>query len=467
MPLLLSRLLPKKGTLFGRIFVGFMVSVAVASLLHVVLTALMSRWGLLDISLHGRLRQSLLREAPGLIGIYEDRGGEALRTALDELRENRKIMAVVLDDLGGPLDAVRGRKHHLPERRTPPWMSSLPAVTEAIRSHSDKNYIVTFFALPGSLPPRDRFYLSLGCYLLAFLVVGGAVSYFLARQISRPLEALSRASISLASGDLSVRSRNIAVFSDDEIGQLASNFDSMADHVDRTITGQKRLLGDISHELRSPLTRLNLSVELLRGKVSPELGPLLERIERESERMNGMIGDLLGLARQEGTFHGTMERCYLKDLLETVLRDGRFEARSQGKDVVLISTADVQVSGDQAGLASALENVVRNGIKHTAVGSSVEIEVSQEDSEVVIAVRDRGPGVAEGNLEAIFRPFFREDSSRDRESGGVGLGLTITKRAVEAAGGSVVAANRPEGGLTVEIRLKKANFVSYGDSSSR
>ncbi len=465
MPPLLSRAFSKKGTLFGRIFVGFMVSVAVASMLHVVLTALMSRWGLLDLSLHGRLRQSLIREAPGLIGLYEAQGEDALRASLEELRENRKIVAVILDDLGGPLDATRGKRHHVMDRRPPSWMNALPAVTEAVGSHSGKTYIVTFFALPGALPPMDRFYLSLGCYLMAFLVVGGAVSYFLARQISRPLEILSRASISLASGDLSVRSRNLASFSDDEIGQLARNFDSMADHVERTITGQNRLLGDISHELRSPLTRLNLSVELLRGKVPPELAPLLERIERESDRMNGMIGDLLGLARQEGAFHGEMESCSLRDLLETVLRDGRFEARSQGKDVVLLSMADVQVAGGRAGLASALENVVRNGIKHTAVGSSVEIEISTDDQDVTIAVRDRGPGVADENLEAIFRPFFREDSSRDRKSGGVGLGLTIAKRAVEVAGGSIAAHNRPDGGLAVVVTLKRTNLVSNRDGS--
>lgn len=446
----------RKKTLFGRIFVGFMISVAVASLMHVVLTALMARWGLLDLSLQGKLRQALRREAPALVGIYEDRGGEALRDALGDLREKRRIVAVILDDLGGQLESARGRNHHPMERgRAPSWMASLPAVTETVVSHRGNSYIVTFFALPGALPPRDHFYLSLVCYLMAFLIVGGAVSYFLAKQISRPLEALSRASISLASGDLSVRSQDMARFSDDEIGQVARNFDSMADQVDRTITGQKRLLGDISHELRSPLTRLNLSLELLRGRMSPDLGPLVDRIERESHRMNGMIGALLGLARQEATFRGDMLGFPLAELLEPIARDGRFEATSQGKDVVLHPLPDVTISGYRDALMSAVENVVRNGIRHTGAGTSVEIRATVESESVLVSIADRGPGVVQENLEAIFRPFFREDSSRDRESGGVGLGLAIAKRALEASGGDIAASNREGGGLEVTVRIRR------------
>lgn len=447
----------RRKTLFGRIFIGFMISVVVASLMHVVLTALMARWGLLDLSLQGKLRQTLRAEAPALVGIYEKKGVEAFRAVLKDLREKRRIVVVVLDDLGGPLETFRGRSHQLPERgRSPSWMASLPAVTEAVVSQRGNSYIVTFFALPGALPPRDRFYLSLGCYLLVFLSVGGVVSYFLARQISRPLEALSKASLCLASGDLSVRSQDMASFSDDEVGQLARNFDSMADHVDRTITGQNRLLGDISHELRSPLTRLNLSLELLRGKVSQDLGPLVDRIERESNRMNGMIGDLLGLARQEAVFQGERGGFPLSEILDPVVRDGRFEAKSQGKEVLSYSVPEVQLFGDRDGLLSALDNVVRNGIRHTEIGSSVEIEAKVDSEHVSISVRDRGPGVAEENLEAIFRPFFREDGSRDRESGGVGLGLAIAKRAVEADGGTITAHNRPDGGLNIVIKLKRS-----------
>lgn len=456
MPRRWSNFFCRKGTLFGRIFTGFMISVAVASLMHVILTALMARWGLLDLSLQGKLRQALRREAPALVGIYEDRGGDALRAALVNLKENRRIIAVILDDLGGQLESPRGRSHHMPERGRPPsWMASLPAVTETILSSRGNSYIVTFFALPGALPPRDHLYLSLGCYLLAFFTVGGIVSYFLARQISRPLEALSRASISLASGDLSVRSQEMARFLDDEIGQVARNFDSMADQVDRTITGQKRLLGDISHELRSPLTRLNLSLELLRGKVSPDMGPLVDRIERESERMNVMIGALLGLARQEATFKGDRQGFSLAELLEPIARDGQFEAVSQGKYVTLHPLPDVVISGYRDALMSAVENVVRNGVRHTATGTSVDIWAEADSRFVSISVGDRGPGVAQENLEAIFRPFFREDSSRDRESGGVGLGLAIAKRAMEANGGDIAASVRDGGGLEVTMRIRR------------
>lgn len=451
----------RRATLFRRIFFGFMISVAVASILQVLLTAFLSRLGFLDLSLQGRLRQMLRRDGPALVEIYERDGADALREAMDRLRDESRIMVVLLDESGGPLEELRppgwrgprSTDHHRP----PSWMASLPAVTESLVSSSGSSYIVTFFALPGVTPPADRIYLSMACYLGVFVIAGVMVSYLLARQIARPVESLSRASLALAAGDLAVRSEGDGRLGDDEIGQLARNFDAMADHVERTITVQNRLLGDISHELRSPLTRLNLSLEILKGKIGPDLMPFVDRLERESDRMNGMIGDLLDLARREASFRGgKSERFPLSSLLERVAKDGRFEALASGRDVVLLDVPDVEICGDFVALSSALDNVVRNGIRYTSPGTSVEVGAFLDKSAkqpLCVHVSDRGAGVAEENLGAIFRPFFREDEARTRESGGVGLGLAIARRAVESHGGEIAAFNREGGGLRVELRL--------------
>ncbi|EFC91150.1 histidine kinase [Dethiosulfovibrio peptidovorans DSM 11002] len=458
----------RSATLFRKIFLGFLLAIAAASVLHVAVTGLVVRLGLLDLSLEAKLRKELNREAPSLVALYEERGADALKDELGRLREERRLLFVILDDRGAPLAGMvpsRGermmpdiRRHHGlsgPPRTS--WMKDLPAATEPVVSSGGATYVVTLFALPGALPPKDGFYLSLVLYFAVLMAVGGAVSYFLARHICYPVEALSRASLALASGDLSVRAEREGPFGDDEIGQLARNFDSMADHVERNITGQSRLLGDISHELRSPLTRLNLSLELLRNRLPEDLDGLMDRIERESERMNRMIGDLLGLAREESRFGGERrESVSLMDLLSSVAKDGRFEAHASEKDVVLGDVPDVAVSVDRGAMESALENIVRNGVRYTAPGTVVELRAEYEPEEELplsIIAEDRGPGVAEENLEAIFRPFFREGEARDRASGGVGLGLAIARRAVERHGGIVEAANRDGGGLSVRIRL--------------
>lgn len=448
------RSLFKGMSLFRKIFLGFMLTVLFASVLHLVVTASMARMGFLNLSLQERARDFILKKGTSWVDLYEKKGVRDLRKELRRLRLEKGINVVILSEEG---QSLVNRAH--PERVMGRIMDDRrphgPVATEMVTSASGVKYIVTVFVTPGALPPKPHFEFFIGVYLLIFSLLGGVVSYYLARHFVRPMESLSRASRALAAGDLSVRAASEGNFSDDEIGQLARNFDSMADHIEGTITGQQRLLRDISHELRSPLTRLNLSLELLRGKTGESCAPLMGRIERESQRMNGMIGDLLSLAGKEGRF-GEVKResTSLRALLERIVMDGSFEARAQGKDVVLTNCPEQILSVDSGLISSALENLIRNGIKYTAEGTSIEVSAGALSSEELeITVEDRGPGVLDENLEAIFNPFFREDSARDRASGGVGLGLAIARRAVERHGGSIRAFNRDGGGLSVVVKI--------------
>jgi signal transduction histidine kinase len=218
-------------------------------------------------------------------------------------------------------------------------------------------------------------------------------------------------------------------------------------------------LHDISHELRSPLARLNVALALARQRTGPAAQSTLDRIELEAERLNELIGDLLTIARLENGKDMTHETpVHLAALVEGIADDADFEGQSRKCRVKAQIDQDCVVLGHENLLRSAIENVVRNGARYTAEGTTVNVRLTCSHSaspEAVIQVSDSGPGVPEDSLDKLFRPFYRIDDARVRGTGGVGLGLAITDRAVRLHNGSVKAANRPEGGLLVEIRIPR------------
>jgi two-component system, OmpR family, sensor histidine kinase CpxA len=232
----------------------------------------------------------------------------------------------------------------------------------------------------------------------------------------------------------------------------------MAARLQDLMEAQARLLHDISHELRSPLARLSVALGLATQRSGPQALGALERIEREANRLNELIGRLLILARLEGGEDGLRRgEVSMDELVRDVAVDADFEAQSRHCRVVCVIQDEITVLGNASLLHSAVENVVRNAMRHTREGTEVEIRLACESAEsceqAVVRVTDHGPGVPEDALEKLFRPFYRIDDARGRQTGGVGLGLAITERAVRLHGGSVRAANRPQGGLMVEIRL--------------
>ncbi|HQU16886.1 MAG: hypothetical protein B7Z66_13410 [Chromatiales bacterium 21-64-14] len=300
-----------------------------------------------------------------------------------------------------------------------------------------------------------RFYLRLGVALLASLLFSAALAWYLVR----PLGHLRRAAQRLANGDLGVRVMPLLGGRRDETAELARDFDHMAGRLQALIGAQNRLLSDVSHELRSPLARLQVAVAL--AWQQPDKLPLaLKRIEREGERLDALVGQFLTLSRIEaGVDQGPAEYVDVGALLENVVEDARFEAAGHGKRVELSVGHQLMVHGRSALLLRAFENVIRNAIRYTADGTTVDVSAERATSEpwLSVMVCDHGPGVPADKLEVLFDPFVRGRDDEPDGLRGYGLGLAITRRAVEAHGGNVHARNRSEGGLCVEIRLPSAS----------
>lgn len=312
------------------------------------------------------------------------------------------------------------------------------------------------------IPPPIRFLLEqperLAIVLVAVIVTGGAVCYWLARALTSPLGQLRTATTRLADGDLSVRVGQPLINRHDEIGELGRDFDRMAGRLDLLLTTERRLLRDISHELRSPLARLNIALGIARQHAAkPALGQL-DRIESEADRLNELIGQLLTLARLESGIEKTLaDAVDLVELVNQIVDDADFEAQGRGCRVRLPSQVPCATTGNRELLRRAIENVVRNAVNYTAAGTDVEVSLLEQsegpDSKAVIRVRDHGPGLPDAELSEVFRPFYRVGDDRDRDTGGAGLGLAIADRAVRVHGGTITAANALDGGLIVEIKL--------------
>lgn len=294
--------------------------------------------------------------------------------------------------------------------------------------------------------------------LFVGLLVSLGLSALLAGYLSKPIRNLKWAFDAVAAGKLETRVAPL-MKRRDEIADLGRDFDHMAQQLQLLIAAQRRLLHDVSHELRSPLARMQAAIGLARQNPQ-KLDATLDRIERESVRLDELVGELLTLSRLEaGTVNEPRERVDVVELVAAIADDARFEAQARGRDVSFAGAGELFAEVRAELLHRAFENVIRNAVKHTGEGSTVEVAVlpgPARDS-LVATVSDCGPGVPEKDLEAIFEPFYRSENGN--AATGFGLGLAIARRAVEAHGGSIRAANREGGGLRVEIRLPLGEYV--------
>lgn len=307
-----------------------------------------------------------------------------------------------------------------------------------------------------------------GLGILIGIISSGLVCYLLAWYLTAPVVRLRAATQQLAAGDLTARAGVPGTRRHDEMAQLTRDFDLMAERLQNLVNAQRRLLSDISHELRSPLARLNIALELARQRSGADARTALDRIDRETNRLNEMIGRLLIIARLEaGSQAIEKSPVRLAQLIDEIARDAAFEAQSRHCEVEVTIADDCVVNGSASLLHSAIENVVRNAIRYTQEGTSVQVSLEQASgstAEAIVRVLDSGPGVPNEALDKLFQPFYRIDDARGRQTGGVGLGLAITQQTVSLHGGKVRAINRPEGGLMVEIRLPVA-FVEVSDQA--
>lgn len=301
---------------------------------------------------------------------------------------------------------------------------------------------------PGDRPPP---LIPILAALLGSLVASGLLAWYFAK----PVRHLREAFRAVADGRLDTRVQPLMEGRRDEIADLGRDFDQMTQQLRSLIESQRRLLHDVSHELRSPLARMQAAVGLARQDPA-RMAATFDRVERETARLDKLVGELLTIARLDsGTRQAPKARIDLVDLLAGIADDARFEARVNGRDLVFDARGEFSLDGWPELLHRAIENVLRNAIRYTADGTSVEMRAAAAGpGQVDIEVCDHGPGVVPSELDTIFLPFRRGGGRSD--SDGFGLGLAIARRAVEAHSGSIRAANRPEGGLCVTITLPLA-----------
>ncbi|MGY3871473.1 ATP-binding protein [Aeromonas crassostreae] len=307
--------------------------------------------------------------------------------------------------------------------------------------------------LPGGPEPGPLSWLNIPPPMLWIGGVGGLLfSILFAWHLTRPMNALRHSFGLVARGDLGVRLLPALRWRRDELTAVARDFDLMVERLQQLVDGREQLLHDVSHELRSPLARIQMAIGL--AEQSPDkVSDSLARIRLETERMDKMIGELLTLSRaQQG--HGLEPTHYdLLALVETVLQDARFEAQQSGVQIDLTQDQGEEclLLGHAELVRRAVENVVRNALRFSQPGQRVSVQLARLGHEVQLAIADQGPGVEEGKLACIFDPFVRIGSARAGK--GYGLGLAIAHKAVTLQGGSIVARNRSQGGLRVTITL--------------
>ncbi len=300
-----------------------------------------------------------------------------------------------------------------------------------------------------------------GSCLAAALIASALTWYAFYRYSTLPLRRLRTVTQQLAGGDLSARVGEGLVHRKGEVVDLGRDVDRMAERIESLVGAHQRLIRDVSHELRSPLARLNVALELARQSAGLAHAAPFDRIERESDRLNELIGQLLMLTKLE-TESGTILRTEIDmaALVAEIAQDVDFEAHSNNRSVVATTSEPLLMNGNRELLRQALENLIRNAARYTPPETAVEISLRRKDSGgrgwAHIEVRDYGPGVPESELYDIFRPFYRVNDARERQSGGSGVGLAISDRAVRLHGGSLRAFNAPGVGLIMEMELPLA-----------
>jgi len=320
------------------------------------------------------------------------------------------------------------------------------------------NLATRLLGIPVDDPQNVAFVVRVG----AALVVVIALCLWLARHITLPVARIGAASQQIATGALSTRVADVFGSRRDELGQLGRDFDLMAAQIETLMASQRRLIRDVSHELRSPLARLSIAVGLARRDASLGTQAQLDRIEQEADQLNRLIGQLLALARLDTGVEPSQQTVFdLSIVIDEIAADSDFEARATGRGVRIVASEQCLIRGLPELMRSAVENVVRNGIRHTPQGANVDIalRVSGHDGDerADISVRDYGVGVPDELLSRLFEPFYRVPGSSI--GAGAGLGLAITQRAVQIHGGSITAINAMGGGLAVMMSIP----IAHGD----
>ena len=411
----------------------------------------------------------LAEEANKAAAVFEGMGAAGLRQYLENLEQRNPVQAFFFSE--GRLE--------IPDRTPPPGTGRIADIMKMASLTDRNNGLQLDGALAGQratspggkhyslillLEPRDtglnksgpglrKSFVLLELPIIA-LLAGGVFSFLITRHITSPLLRLRAAAASIAQGHLDTRVSPALGKRRDEIAQLAQDFDRMAERIESLLTGHKRLLGDVSHELRSPLSRLIVALGLVKQGPKEDVDEHLDRIALEAHRLDTLIGQLLTLSRIDSGAHTATATSFdLTNLIHEIAGDADFEARSRSRRVVVTTADQCNLNGTEEVLRSAIENIVRNAIRFTPDGTAVEVSLQVADRKAELLVRDHGPGVPEEMLSEIFLPFRRVPIATEPASDGAGLGLAIAQRAIAMHNGTIRATNAPDGGLIIEVEL--------------
>lgn len=453
-------------SLFWKIFLYFLLIIVLVTASVVVLTYFRDQ-EFPPLAHQSFSRRAITEYGREAIRAYESAGIPAADQYTERLLRESGIELFLFNNQLQLLSqrTIHRRVQHLASRALRSGEVVLPmhgarnGIAATVKGTRGSDYIVVI-SLPERPAPRDLFKVMthgfLGAQLLLLLLITALVCFVLARSLAAPISRLRHATHRFASGDLATRIGD-QIKAKNELGGLARDFDVMASKIQALVSDQQQLLRDLSHELRSPLARLTVALELARQQSTGAAGEkALDRIGLEAERMNEMIGQLLGLTRMTSAIN---EQRFvpldLHELLENLVQDADFEAAARECQVVFAGTTPAPLNGSAELLAQALENVIRNAVKYTPDHSAVRVTLGDAGDSWRIEVADQGQGVPEAALAKIFEPFYRVADARDRHSGGTGIGLAIAKSAITLHGGSIRADNQQAGGLLVTIWIPK------------
>ncbi|KZY89063.1 hypothetical protein A3752_05535 [Oleiphilus sp. HI0081] len=399
--------------------------------------------------------------APEAIEVYEQQGGKALKRWYRKLARREGIRVVLLHTDETPVIPHRKPRYHDDDdddehhdHDDKPYRTHLLNLADQqISSPNGQSYILRVMPsryIQSRFNPESLH----GYRLLASCIIILLGSLWIARSIAKPIRVLHQASLEISQGKLDIRVSQDVGKRKDELGQLATAFDQMADKVSDLISSQQQLFRDISHEIRTPLTRQKLAIELARSVDDP--GKLLDKIEHQNQCIEELINQLLTLMQTDNQQLTQMESLPLSQLLGRITDDAELELKEKNLTLKTDLQSDALIKGDEPLLTRAFENLLTNAIKYSPNDANIELKLYEGSGNLHIEILDEGPGIPEEELKSILKPFYRADKSRNRGTGGFGLGLAISSQIIKKHNGVIELSNREVKGLRVVVILPKS-----------